>query len=137
MFPVEGAPAVQAAARGESGEWYCQAWWLADVERFVFYSICPVPMPLDRCDEAMRFLTRVNLGLSAGNFELDLDDGGVRMKTSVVVAPEAISADLVERQAETNIATMDHFLPGLLRVAFGEADPDVEAGVAFGASIAE
>lgn len=118
---------MQAAARGESGEWYCQAWWLDDVERFVFYSIAPVPVPLDRCDATMRYLTRVNLGLTAGNFEIDLDDGAVRMKTSVVVAPVSIDADLVERQSASNVTTMDHFLPGMLRVAFGDADPDVEA----------
>lgn len=127
---VDGAPAVQAAFRGDSAEWYCQAWWLDDVERFIFYSIAPLPIPLDRCDAAMRYLTRINVGLTVGNFELDLDDGAVRMKTSLAVSPIALDGDLIERQTESNLATMDHFMPGLLRVAFGDGDPDAEATLA-------
>lgn len=100
----------------------------------MFYAVAPVPVPIDRADAAMRYLTRVNAGLSVGNFELDLDDGGVRMKTAVAVDADHLNEQMIERQAATAITTMSHFLPGLLRVAFGDSEPDVEAlaAVSFG-----
>lgn len=131
---VDDAPALQAAVRTTTAEFFCQAWWLDEVERFVFYAVAPVPAPLDQADPVMRYITRINAGLSVGNFELDLDDGGVRMKTAVAVDAEHLTDQVIERQVATAITAMDHFLPGLLRVAFGDSDPDVEAlaAVSFG-----
>lgn len=64
-------------------------------------------------------VTRANHGLYLGNFELDLDDGAVRFKTSVELADTALTPALFERVLQTNLDEMARHLPAIDRVAGG------------------
>jgi hypothetical protein len=92
----------------------------------LFVSRCPVFVPLERREAAMEFLTRANFGLRLGHFEFDLDDGEVRYKTSIDVEGDRLTPALVERLMRPNLSTMNRYLPGLLRVAFGATTPAQE-----------
>ncbi len=48
-----------------------------------FYAISPLTVPPSRVAETAELITRINYGLSIGNFELGCDDGEVRFKTSI------------------------------------------------------
>jgi hypothetical protein len=54
----------------------------APVEHFVIYFNFGLETPTERRDEVARFVTRANWGLTAGNFELDYDDGQLRFRSS-------------------------------------------------------
>jgi hypothetical protein len=65
------------------------------------------------------FLTRANYGLIVGNFEMDLNDGEVRYKTSIDVEGDELTPALLRNLAYTNVKTMDRYLPGLMSVMYG------------------
>ena len=96
-------------------------WFSLDDEDQVvlFVTRCPVFVPQERREAAMEFLTRANFGLRLGHFEFDLDDGEVRYKTSIDVEGDELSTALLRRMVRPNLATMDRYLPGLLRVVYG------------------
>jgi hypothetical protein len=111
-----------------SGNGVLVTWFSVDEEDQVvlFVTRCPVFVPLERREAAMEFLTRANFGLRLGHFEFDLDDGEVRYKTSIDVEGDRLTPVLVERLVRPNLSTMDRYLPGLLRVAFGATAPAEE-----------
>ncbi len=69
------------------------------------------------------FLTRANYGLVIGNFEMDFGDGEVRYKTSIDVEGDRLTSALIKQMVYINVLMMDRYLPGIMKVAFGNADP--------------
>jgi len=65
----------------------------------------------------MHFLTRANYGMHVGNFEIDLDDGEVRFKTSMDVEDTEITATMCRNLVEVNLAVMGRYIEGLAAVA--------------------
>ena len=120
---VEGELALQAAFRGESGEWNCYAVGSEEQQRFAFYSTCPVRVPEEKRMAMAEFITRVNYDLLIGNFELDLKDGEIRFKTSIDVEGDQLSTALVERMVVGNLAMMDTYLPGIMKVIYSDIPP--------------
>jgi hypothetical protein len=119
----EGQPILQLGFRGESGQWNCYAQAREEQAQFLFYSVCPVNAPEERRPAVAEFVTRANYGLFIGNFELDLDDGEIRYKTSIDVEGDRLSPALVQQLVYANIFTMDRYLPGIMRVIYGDASP--------------
>lgn len=69
-------------------------------------------------------LTRANYGLLIGNFEMDMDDGELRYKTSMVVADNDLQDVVIGRQlVEPNVTTMDRYLPAMLAMLYGGYSP--------------
>ena len=66
-----------------------------DAEQFLFYVNIGPLAPAERRDEVARFITRVNWGLSIGNFEMDYEDGFVRFKSSVAFSNTGLSEALI------------------------------------------
>jgi hypothetical protein len=73
----------------------------------------------------VEFLTRANYGGVVGNFEMDLERGEVRYRTSLGVGNATLSPDLIRPLIHINLIMMDNYLPGLLAVAFGNASPEL------------
>jgi hypothetical protein len=94
-------------------------------DQLLVYSIIPFVVPIERRTEAALYLTRANFGLSIGNFELDLDHGEVRYKTSIDVEGAEILEPLIDHLFLANVLTVDRYLVGLQSVIDG-----TEAGVA-------
>jgi len=100
---------------GENGRWPCYAQAHGDQDRYVFYSVIPVTAPEDRRIAVAELLTRANYGMLIGNFELDLDDGEIRYKTSidmegvVPTSPEdrSVSTLLWKSLVYANVLTSD------------------------------
>ena len=125
---------LQLEHGGQQGTWLCYAHAREAQQQLAFYSIYPhlIP-PLQRLAMA-ELLTRANFGLIIGNFELDLDDGEVRYKTSVDVEGTRLSIALIRQVVNLNVATMDRYWPAiqhtLAGVAPAEALSRVEAATA-------
>jgi hypothetical protein len=120
---LEEEPVLALGFQGENGQWTCYAQAREEGEQFLFYSVCPVNAPEDKRLVMAEFLTRANYGLYIGNFELDLDDGEIRYKTSIDVEGDRLSTALVRQLVYANVFTMDHYLPGIMRVIYGDASP--------------
>lgn len=120
---LEEEPVLALGFQGENGQWSCYAQAREEQAQLIFYSVTPVNAPEERRQALAELLTRVNYGLYIGNFELDLDDGEIRYKTSIDVEGDRLSPALVRQLAYANVFTMDHYLPGIMRVIYGGASP--------------
>ena len=114
---------IRLRFQGDQHVWDCAALVLEEQDQLVFYSVCPVNTPEPLRHSVGEYLTRVNWGLAVGNFELDLEDGQARFKTSIDVEGDRLSFALVRRLVYTNVLTMNRYLPGLLNVIAGRASP--------------
>ncbi|MEH2275721.1 MAG: YbjN domain-containing protein [Nostoc sp.] len=123
MLPVEDKTALGTKLSGENGQWTCLALAKEDEDLFIFYSIYPLTVPLEKRTTVAEFLTRVNYGMLIGNFELDFEDGEVRYKTSINVREDRLSFVLAKHVIYTNIAMMDRYFPSLMQVIQGEDSP--------------
>jgi hypothetical protein len=117
--PIEGLPAIRMKINGKNGNWQCYASARESQQQFVFYSVCDVKIREDKRPTVVDFLTRANYGLIVGNFEMDLNDGEVRYKTSIDVEGDELTPALLRNLAYTNVKTMDRYLPGLMSVMYG------------------
>ena len=121
--PDEDGAIVFRYADEDERSWGCMAIADEDCEQLMFYSVWPEPVPEPRRAAVMEFVTRANYGLPVGNFELDLEDGEVRMKTSLDLEGVELSGSLCGNLVDTNLAAMGRYLEGLLAVVAGEATP--------------
>lgn len=119
----ESPNVLRMGFRGDDAEWRCYAQADEQKELFLFYSVAQVKVPENRRQAAMEFMTRANYGMLIGNFELDLNDGEIRYKTSIDVEGTPLTEALAKRIVYANVMTMDRYLAGLLGVAFGNVEP--------------
>jgi hypothetical protein len=120
---LNGQTVLQANFTGKNGRLNCFAQTNEEQFIYFFYSICPVNVPEDRRMMVAEFITRANYGLKVGNFEMDMDDGEVRFKTSIDVEKSELNRGLVSNLVYSNVWTMDRYLPGILSVTYGSETP--------------
>jgi hypothetical protein len=113
---LPGESMARLRVRGENGEWDAFVLAREADQQIVVYAECPLSAPTDRRTEIMTLVTRANFGLSVGNFELDLDDGEIRYRTSLDVKEDRLSPALLRQLVWNNIATTDRYLPALRQV---------------------
>ena len=116
---VRGAPVLLSELSGALGSWKFYAQAVEEQELILLYSVCPLRVPEERRLEASSFLTRANYGLTAGNFELDFDDGEIRYKTVLQVSGDALDAGTLKRIVRANGIAMETYLPGIGAVITG------------------
>lgn len=120
---ISDLPALRTHFAGENGKWTCYAHARETERQFVFYSVLPVNTPQDKLPVMAEFITRANYSMIVGNFELNFDDGEVRYKTSIDVGEGSLSLPLIRQLVYPNVATMDHYLPGLMAVIYSDSSP--------------
>ena len=113
---IRGQTTLRLAFQGKHGRWTCYAKAKEEQQQFVFYSLCPIATPEDKRQAIAEFLTRANYGMTIGNFEIDLDDGEIRYKTSIDVKGDRLTPALIKQLVYTNVLTMDQYLPGIQAV---------------------
>ena len=118
---VEGQEVLAMVIDGANGSFQCSAGLLQGWDLFFVHSfgaeLCPKHLRLAMAE----FLTRINYGLFSGAFELDLEDGEIRAKTSVDFRGSQLDMALVRNAVETNWLLMDRHLPGLQAILRGES----------------
>jgi hypothetical protein len=104
---------------------------ITENEQFVFYLIFGVSAAPDVRDEAARFITRANYGLTIGDFELDYDDGQLQFRSSVDFEGVGLSEKLIANVILPATSAVDRFAEGLMDVLAGRKDAEeaiAEAG---------
>ena len=104
-------------------QWTCYAQAREAERQLVFYSVAPLTVEPARRAAVMEFVTRANYDLVLGNFELDLDDGEVRFKTSIDIEGVELSRELIRPVVHANLLLVEQYLPGLIAVADGTLPP--------------
>lgn len=105
---------------GENGNWPAFARCMEEIDQVMVYSVCNHKASEPRRPVMAEFLTRANYGLRIGNFEMDFNDGEVRFKTSLHLRPDCPAEGMIEQALLDNALTMDHYLPGIMRVMFSD-----------------
>ena len=113
-FPVDAIPIG----------WRVHVWVRSPEQQVLVHSVFPSLVPEDRRDDVGRFLHRADFGSILGNFELDLDDGEVRYKTSIEVGDVHPSATLLRPLFVANIGTCHRYFPGIAAVIDGASPED-------------
>jgi hypothetical protein len=116
---VKGLPVLLSELSGPLGSWKMYAQAVEAQSLILMYSICPLHVPDERRVEMSHFLSLVNHGLAAGNFELDFDDGEIRYKTVLHVQGDEIDGLAVKRLVRANGLAMETYLPGIGAVITG------------------
>ena len=120
LIELAQLPAIKTGFEGQAARWDCYARPLDDDNQLLFYSLCPFTVPREKRPAVMEYTTRVNYGLRMGNFELNLDDGEVRFKTSLDCEGGELTSALVKQLIYANVLLMDQYLPGLLGIMYGD-----------------
>ena len=104
---------------GNTGRWPCIAVKNEAEDQLVVYGVCPFPVIAERRIAMAELLTRANFGLPTGSFELDLDDGELRFRTSIDFEDAVIDPKLIRNLFYINVAVMDQHLPALEALVAG------------------
>jgi hypothetical protein len=121
---------VGLLSASEKGPWTVYIAMLEADEQVVVHSSFNPPVPGDRRDAIALFLTRANYGILLGNFELDLDDGELRYKTSIDVRGAELTEALLDNLVVANVAMFDRYVPGIEAVVRGADPADAVAAIA-------
>lgn len=90
-------------------------------KQFIFLSICNCNAFPDKYDDIVEFITRANFGLYNGCFEFDFKHGIIRFKTTVIYDHEnGIPEKILDKYILTNLFTMDHYIPGIMSIIYGD-----------------
>jgi hypothetical protein len=107
----------------EAGVWSTFVVALDEAEQVVVYGVVPFAIDAARRGAVMELLTRANFGLTLGNFEIDLDDGETRFKTSLDVEGTSLLEPQLLSLVRANLAVMEHHLPAIVATSLRDARP--------------
>jgi hypothetical protein len=126
-FEEAGADLWRVAGTAPGDEWMVVVQCGDDdvVSVFSVYAVSTAAVPPDQRARVMELVTRINYGLQAGCFELDVDDGELRTRASVDFEGATASASLVRNVFFIAVALMQRYLPAVVAVIDGGAPVDV------------
>jgi len=120
LQPSEQHRSITMLMEGRHGAWPCVVVVLEDEQQVVIYSASGLRVPPERRATLAELVARANFGMAIGNFELNLDTGELRYKTSIDVSASAIDGGLLDRLVRANIETMDRYLPAVAAASHSE-----------------
>lgn len=115
---------IETHVRGKNGYFRLFAHARVNDGLYVFISVLGHSIPDESRLRLMEYVTRANFGLNMGNFEFDLDSGELRFKTVVDVRgiEDIFDPVFIKRMVYVNVLTMDQYIPGVMRVLYGQED---------------
>ncbi len=106
-------PVLKAGFSGKNGRFSAIA--IADDQRrsFEFYTVCPLTVPEEKRPMIAELIARINWNLLLGSFDLDMDDGEIRFRTSIKLGKDQLSEEILLHTIFSNVVSMDLKFPGL------------------------
>ena len=90
----------------------------------LFLTYLPMKVPEDKRVAVAEYLTRANYGLHVGNFEMDMEDGEVRYKTTGCADENTMPGlDVIRRLTYVGFSMFDRYVPSLLSILYGGKTP--------------
>jgi hypothetical protein len=116
----EDQSVIKFGIQGETADFDCYVDIKPDRYLCILYVIAPNRVPPLKRTQAAEFLTRANYGLILGCFELDMDDGEIRYRTSVQVEDSEMSQAMVKTIINVSFGTMERYYSGLMSIIYGD-----------------
>jgi hypothetical protein len=120
---LEGETVLRFHFKGSAGRLLCYA----DVEEgkdwLIFYSYLPVNTPPDKIPTMAEFMARANRGMRIGNFELDVEDGEIRYKTSLDIEGGELTNKMIDNLLRANLSTMNRYFAGMMELIYSDKTP--------------
>ena len=85
----------------------------SDQDLCIVYSVMPDTVPIDKRTAVAQQLSQVNYNLALGNFEIDLEDGELRFRTSLDLAGTQDKSPLIETLILANVGIMADWIEKL------------------------
>ena len=87
------------------------------------WTLAPLVVPRGKRLQAAELLTRINQCLAIGILELDMDDGAVACRTSIILDESDLHHDIMKHLLHANWYAIDTFFPAINAVVFGNMLP--------------
>lgn len=120
----EDESVVRVSFGGQNGRWGCYAQVREAEQQLIFYSVYPEVIPNKKRNQIAVLLTLINYDLAIGNFELSLNGGHLRYKTSIDVEGTELNLALIKQLVYNNVFIMDKYYPAVEAVLSEEASPE-------------
>jgi hypothetical protein len=120
-------PTIRWEYTGDHGKWSIYLRYIPAVTTLVCYSVFPVDAPLHRRTEMLTLITRLNVMVTGGSFQMDLDDGEILFKTSLFFDNIELTHALVGNIIEQNLKLMNQCFRGMMAVMYKKCS--VEDGI--------
>ncbi len=108
---------------GENGRFSVTARVVGHLDHLLFRARAQVTIPERARAAVSEFITRANFGLHIGAFEMDLEDGEVRFKSSLDFQDMVLNDTILHNHLYPVVEAMDNYHMGLLAVASGAKTP--------------
>ena len=108
---AEPGRVIQTLFAAERAQYNCYIHLLAERRQILCYSVYPRHVPPDRIHAVAECVARANWDLIWGNFELNLDNGGLRFKTSLTLGKADLQPALLRPLTLGNVSGMFRFQP--------------------------
>lgn len=105
---------------GKNGKFQCVVDLIENESKFIFFSICGINAPLKKKDVMLELLNGLNCQLFFGNFEIDLEDGEIRLRTHIPYRNLQVNEQFIEEIIMTNIIIMDKSIPAIMSLMYGD-----------------
>jgi hypothetical protein len=112
---------------GEELSWLVSIVVLAQNDQIVVHGEVPVDVPPPLRSDLATWAARANRGLPIGNFEVDVDTGGVWCKSSIDVEGDELSDALLDNLVAAVDALLDRYAGPLVEWIEGRAPGPDEA----------
>lgn len=120
----ENEGAFFAGVETDSGDFDVVVVSEEDASQLTCFCICPDEVPEDRRGDVAEYIVRVNNNTMIGVYDMDFDDGTIRVRSSVTLADMQPTATMVALLLHGAISTADIYQSGLQAVIDGEATPE-------------
>lgn len=97
-----------------------------DVEGCILkgFAVLGAHAPAERRDAVLGLLNRINWRIAMGNFEMDPDDGEVRLRVYRDERDDELTDAAVERTVRYAIMAVEHFYPAIMGVIWNDMAPE-------------
>lgn len=95
----------------------------ADRELFQVFGLAPVRIPTGARPAVAEAIARANYGMTLGRFELDFEDGELRLHADTVMVSNLLSDEVIERLISCAVQMLDLFMPAILAIVYGNESP--------------
>lgn len=113
---------IKLKVNGKNGTY--QGCFIVEEQRVRFYFLIPFNVPADKRLAVSEYICRANYGLPVGNLEMDMNDGEVRCKTSLLWSESYLpSEEMFHEMIYLNLAVLERYFPGINAVIYGGIKP--------------
>lgn len=102
--------------RGDNTEWIGLIRVDEENKFCMFYSVLPELVPENMRTEMAEQLIHLNYDLGVGSFEMDMEDGEVRFRTSIDVEGDRLNKALFQQLISINMGTLNKYIDEILDI---------------------